>query len=163
MVNYTVVDGFLFENTIVCVKPVLGIAFPSISQSDNEIHFRTLFALSDSIADQIRSKRNWIIGIIFKQSIYRDLQLKKIFVGNLSANATEESVTTLFSEFGTVRSIRLVMDVFTRQCRGFGFVEMEGHEARAAIKGLNGRSVDEKPLKVKFEEERPGGRGGRRR
>lgn len=85
-----------------------------------------------------------------------------MFVGNLSANASEESVRTLFSEFGTVRSIHLVMDVFTRKCRGFGFVEMEGHEARAAIKGLNGRSVDEKPIKVKFEEERPG-RGGKRR
>ena len=77
--------------------------------------------------------------------------MKKLFVGNLSSNASEEQVRSLFSEYGTVRSIHIVTDVFTRKCRGFGFVEMEGHEARAAIKGLNGKSIDDKPLKVNFE------------
>jgi RNA recognition motif-containing protein len=89
--------------------------------------------------------------------------LKKLFVGSLPADATEESVTALFAEFGTVRSISLVMDVFSGKCKGFGFVEMEGHEARAAIAGLDGKMGGERPLKVKFEEVRPKGRGGRRR
>ncbi len=80
--------------------------------------------------------------------------MKKLFVGNLSSNATEEQVRELFSEFGTVRSINLVTDVFTRKCRGFGFLEMEGHEARAAIKGLNGKTIDEKSIKVNFEVDR---------
>jgi RNA recognition motif-containing protein len=87
--------------------------------------------------------------------------LKKIFVGSLPENATETAVTELFTEFGKVRSIHLVQDVFSRTCKGFGFVEMEGHEARAAIAGLDGKMYEGKPLKVKFEEVR--GKGKRRR
>ncbi|HIF51470.1 MAG TPA: RNA-binding protein [Thiotrichaceae bacterium] len=89
--------------------------------------------------------------------------MKKIFVGSLPENATEASVTELFSEFGKVRSIHLVQDVFTRTCKGFGFIEMEGHEARAAIAGLDGKMHEGKQLKVKFEEVRDKGRGKRRR
>ena len=85
-----------------------------------------------------------------------------MFVGNLPNEASEEYVRGLFSEFGKVRSIRLVTDVFTRKCRGFGFVEMEGHEARAAIAGLNGKSFGGKPLKVAFEDNRES-RGRRHR
>ena len=80
--------------------------------------------------------------------------MKKMFVGSLPADATEESVRDLFAQFGTVRSIHIVSDVFTRKCRGFGFVEMEGHEARAAIAGLDGKSFGDKSLKVRFEEPR---------
>lgn len=88
--------------------------------------------------------------------------MKKIFVGSLPDNATETAVTELFTEFGKVRSIHLVQDVFTRTCKGFGFVEMEGHEARAAIAGLDGKMYEGKQLKVKFEEIRTN-KGKRRR
>lgn len=77
--------------------------------------------------------------------------MKKMFIGNLPHNATEESVATLFAEYGTVRSLNLATDVFSGKCKGFGFVEMEGHEARAAIAGLDGKSFGDKFLKVKFE------------
>ncbi len=88
--------------------------------------------------------------------------MKKMFVGNLPEEATEASVTALFSEFGTVRSIRLTADVFTGKCRGFGFIEMEGHEARAAMAALDGKTFGNKPLRVKFEEDRSlKGRGRR--
>jgi len=89
--------------------------------------------------------------------------LKKIFVGSLPPEATEESVTTLFSEFGKVRSIRLVTDVFSGRCKGFGFLEMEGHEARAAIAALDGKMFGDKNLKVRYEEAKVKGKGGRRR
>jgi len=86
-----------------------------------------------------------------------------MFVGNLPVDATEQSVRELFTEFGTVRSIHLVTDVFSGKCRGFGFVEMEGHEARAAIAGLNGKSVAGKYLKIGFEDASRGkGKKGRR-
>ncbi len=85
-----------------------------------------------------------------------------MFVGNLPAEASEQSVTELFSEYGTVRSIHLVSDIFTRKCRGFGFVEMEGHEARAAVAGLNGKTFQGKSLRVGFDEPR-NKRGGRKR
>ncbi len=89
--------------------------------------------------------------------------MKKIFVGNLPDNATESVVTEFFAEFGTVRSIHLVQDIFSGKCKGFGFIEMEGHEARAAIAGCDGKMYEGKPLKVKFEEDRGKGKGKRRR
>lgn len=90
--------------------------------------------------------------------------MKKIFVGSLPNDATDDSVRELFSEFGTVRSIKLVSDVFSGKCRGFGFVEMEGHEARAAIAGLDGKTYCGKQLKVRFDEGLAKGKGkGRRR
>jgi len=88
--------------------------------------------------------------------------LKKLFVGGLPADATEESVKALFSEYGKIRSIRLVTDVFSHRCKGFGFVEMEGHEARTAIARLDGKMYGDKNLKVRYEEVKPKGRGGRR-
>jgi len=91
--------------------------------------------------------------------------LKKIFVGGLPQDANDASVTELFSEYGKVRSIKLVTDVFSGRCRGFGFIEMEGHEARAAIEALDGRMYNNAPLKVRFEDTtRSKGKGrGRRR
>jgi RNA recognition motif-containing protein len=85
--------------------------------------------------------------------------LKKLFIGNLAASTNEKDIQTLFSEFGKVRSLKLVTDVFSGQCKGFGFIEMEGHEARAAIAGLNGRDFNGKPMKVNFETPKPGRRG----
>ena len=87
-----------------------------------------------------------------------------MFVGNLPKDATEESVKELFSEYGTVRSIKLVADLFTGQCRGFGFIEMEGHEARAAMAALDGKTVGGNSLRVRFEDPRSArGRGRGRR
>ena len=86
--------------------------------------------------------------------------MKKIFVGSLPPTATEKSLQDLFSQYGTVRSIKLVKDLFSGTCKVFGFLEMEGHEARAAIAGLNGKSFEGSTLKVNFEKPRTkGGRG----
>lgn len=88
--------------------------------------------------------------------------MRKMFVGNLSPDTREEELRELFSQHGTVRSIRLASDVFTGKCRGFGFVEMEGHEARAAIAALDGTLFKGNSLRVN--EERPRDkRGGRKR
>ncbi len=81
--------------------------------------------------------------------------MKKLFIGNLPSSTKEKDIQTLFAEFGTVRSCKLIMDVFSGQCKGFGFIEMEGHEARAAIAGLNGRDFNGKPIKVNFETPKP--------
>lgn len=82
--------------------------------------------------------------------------MKKLFVGNLPSNASEDTVRRLFSTYGTVRSIRVACDIFTGKCKGFGFIEMEGHEARAAIAGLNGKDCDGKPMRVYFDAPRKG-------
>jgi RNA recognition motif-containing protein len=89
--------------------------------------------------------------------------MKKLFVGSLPPSSTEESVSALFSQFGTVRSINIVKDLFTGNCKGFGFLEMEGHEARNAIAGLDGKVFEGSFLKVNFEQQRGKGNKGRRR
>lgn len=77
----------------------------------------------------------------------------------MSASTSETDLEALFAEFGKVRSLKLVTDVFSGQCKGFGFIEMEGHEARAAIAGLDGKDFNGKPLKVGFETAKAGRRG----
>ena len=84
--------------------------------------------------------------------------MKKLFIGNLPTSTNEKDILALFSEFGTVRSCKLVTDVFSGNCKGFGFIEMEGHEARAAIAGLNGKDFNGHSIKVNFESPRVGGR-----
>jgi RNA recognition motif-containing protein len=78
--------------------------------------------------------------------------MKKLFVGKLPSSTTEESLEALFAPFGRVHSLKLARDIFSGHCKGFGFVEMEGHEARAAIAGLDGRSFEGNTINVKFEQ-----------
>jgi RNA recognition motif-containing protein len=73
----------------------------------------------------------------------------KIFVGNLSFGATEESVRSLFETHGAVDSVSIVTDRDTGRSRGFGFVEMSDHtQANNAITALTGREVDGRALTV---------------
>ena len=88
--------------------------------------------------------------------------MKRLFVGSLPATTTEESLTDIFSKFGTVRSIELPRDIFSGNCKGIAFVEMEGHEARAAMAGLNGKVLEDKMLRVKLENQKGKARKGRR-
>jgi len=86
--------------------------------------------------------------------------LKKLFVGNLPRDTTEESLRGIFSAFGTVRSIDLATDIFTGHCKGFCFIQMEGHEARAALAALDGSSLPNGGfMKVRFEQSRYKRRG----
>ena len=88
----------------------------------------------------------------------------KLYVGNLSLDATEPEVQAAFAEYGTVQSVSLVMDRDTGRPRGFGFVEMgSDSEAQAAIDGLNGQDLGGRALNVnvaKPRENRGGGGGG---
>jgi len=72
-----------------------------------------------------------------------------IYVGNLSYETTEATLRTLFAEFGEVQAVNLIIDRDTGRPKGFAFVEMATDEAaRAAIGALNGRSVDDREIKV---------------
>lgn len=84
--------------------------------------------------------------------------MKKLFVGRLPATTTEASLEALFAPYGRVHSLKLVKDLFSGQCKGFGFVEMEGHEARVAIAELDGRSFEGNFINVKYEKEQKGRR-----
>ena len=97
----------------------------------------------------------------------RSLALKKLYVGNLPFQATEEQLTTLFSQTGvTAANVTLVRDRFSGQPRGFGFVEINNdEEADRAVQGLNGHDFMGRNIVVN--EARPpreggGGGGGRR-
>ena len=91
---------------------------------------------------------------------------KKLYVGNLSYDTTNEALQTLFSAHGTVDSAQIITDRETGRSKGFGFVEMSSDaEAQAAIAALNGQQQNGRPLTVneaKPREERPrsGGGGG---
>jgi len=87
-----------------------------------------------------------------------------IYVGNLSYNTTEAGLREAFEQYGRVDSARIIMDKYTNQSRGFGFVEMGNDaEARAAIDGLNGGQLDGRTLRVNEarprEDRRPAGHG----
>lgn len=89
--------------------------------------------------------------------------MKTLFIGNLAPETTEEELSELFSGFGTVRKIELPRDIFSGRNKGFAFIDMEGHEARAAMAALNGKAFKDKMLKVRDEKPKQKGRGGRRR
>ena len=88
--------------------------------------------------------------------------MKTIFVGNLTTQATEEDIKQLFSEYGVVRKIDLPRDIFTGRNRGFALIDMEGHEARAAMSGLAGKNFMGNTLKLRDEKPKQKGRGRRR-
>ena len=88
----------------------------------------------------------------------------KLFVGNLSFNTTENDLQDSFAAHGTVLETNLMMDRESGRPRGFGFVTMSTEEeATAAMNALNGKSLDDRALRVnvaKPREERASG-GGR--
>jgi RNA recognition motif-containing protein len=73
----------------------------------------------------------------------------KIFVGGLPFAATEQQLSDLFGQHGSVASAQVVTDRFTGQSRGFGFVEMSTPaEAQTAIGALNGSQFGGRTLTV---------------
>ena len=94
---------------------------------------------------------------------------KKLYVGSIAFNATEESLRDLFTSIGEVASVKIITDADTGRSKGFGFIEMSSAEdAKKAIDQLNGTKFMERALIVN--EARPqqpregrgfgGGRGG---
>jgi RNA recognition motif-containing protein len=88
--------------------------------------------------------------------------LKKLYVGNLSFQTTEDELRQAFGQYGTVNSAQMVMDRETGRSRGFAFVEL-ADGADAAIAAMNGAQLDGRTLTVneaKPREDRPRGGGG---
>ena len=90
-----------------------------------------------------------------------------IYVGNLSYEVTQEDLSAVFAEYGSVKRVQLPTDRETGRLRGFAFVEMgsEAEEA-AAIEALDGAEWmgrDMKVNKARPREDRGGGSGGNRR
>ena len=82
-----------------------------------------------------------------------------IYIGNLSYNTTEDTLKSLFAEFGDVETVKVIKDRFSGRPKGFGFIEMPSNsEADQAIKALNGNRIDGNHIKVN-----PADSGGKRR
>jgi RNA recognition motif-containing protein len=88
----------------------------------------------------------------------------KLFVGNLSFEATENDLQDLFAQAGSVSSVNIMQDRATGRARGFGFVEMGSDaDAQNAISMFNGKDFKGRALTVneaRPREERSGGGGG---
>jgi RNA recognition motif-containing protein len=89
-----------------------------------------------------------------------------IYVGNLSKDVTDADLQTIFSEYGTVKSVKVIRDMFSGESKGFGFVEMPGQsEAQKAMQAVNTLELKGKKLVVnearqKTDTRRSGGSGG---
>ena len=88
----------------------------------------------------------------------------KLYVGSLPYSTTEQQLSELFGQHGSVQSAKVITDRFTGQSRGFGFVEMAtDEEAQKAIAALNGAELGGRTLVVneaRPQEKRPFGGGG---
>lgn len=91
---------------------------------------------------------------------------KKLYVGNLPFNTTEQDLSETFAECGTVDSVKIITDRDTGRSKGFGFVEMStDDEAQKAISKFNGadyngRAMTVNEAKPMAPREGGGGRGG---
>jgi cold-inducible RNA-binding protein len=88
----------------------------------------------------------------------------KLYIGNLPFSATEAELTEMFSQCGTVDSVRLITDRDSGRSKGFGFIEMStSEEAEKAISEFNGKELEGRALTVneaRPQEPRQGGHGG---
>ena len=74
---------------------------------------------------------------------------KKLYVGNLSYNTTEEGLRNHFSAYGNVASAKIISDRDSGNSKGFGFIEMSTEEeAAAAIASTNGQEFEGRQLRV---------------
>ena len=81
-----------------------------------------------------------------------------IYVGKLPYSVTEDELRALFAEFGEIGSAKIITDKYSRQSKGFGFVDMPSNsEADQAIKALNGKFINGQNIKVN-----PADPGGKR-
>jgi RNA recognition motif-containing protein len=74
---------------------------------------------------------------------------KKLYVGGLSYNTTEDSLRDAFSQAGKVESVKIIADKMSGRSRGFGFVEMSSEEeAKKAIETWDGKEFEGRTLTV---------------
>lgn len=80
----------------------------------------------------------------------------RIYVGNLPYSATDEQLSQLFTAFGDVSTVSIVVDRATGQSKGSAFVQVESdNAARDAIAGVNGTPIDGRTVRVSEAQARP--------
>lgn len=87
--------------------------------------------------------------------------MNKLFVGNLSWKATEDELREFFAQIGEVLDARIVTDPYTGRSRGFGFITMAEKEAAdKAVKELDGKEIDGRPIRISPALDKKEGREG---
>tara|TARA_A100001015_G_scaffold314165_1_gene423016 strand:- start:1460 stop:1735 length:276 start_codon:yes stop_codon:yes gene_type:complete len=79
---------------------------------------------------------------------------KKIYVGNISFDTTEEDLRTEFSQYGDIEEVKIIIDHQTNRSKGFGFITFTTPEAMEASLEKNGEEVQGRKLRVNQAEER---------
>ncbi|XP_051985465.1 cold-inducible RNA-binding protein B-like isoform X2 [Xyrauchen texanus] len=86
----------------------------------------------------------------------------KLFIGGLSFDTTEQSLEDAFSKYGVITNVHVARNRETNRSRGFGFVTFENpDDAKDALEGMNGKSVDGRTIRVDEAGKGGGGGGGR--
>jgi RNA recognition motif-containing protein len=79
----------------------------------------------------------------------RQVMSTKVYVGNLSYDTNENGLNELFSQYGEIASLNLIIDKITGKSKGFAFVEMTTEDAaQQVINELNGKDFEGRKLKV---------------
>jgi RNA recognition motif-containing protein len=120
------------------------------------------FAATLFSADQTTVAISLFIGAVIAPFIGKSsasqsesTDVKTLYVGNLPYRANESAVRELFSEHGTVHSVRLMKDKHTGKRRGFGFVEISADSADKTVASLNDTEFQQRTLKVREAKDRP--------
>jgi cold-inducible RNA-binding protein len=101
--------------------------------------------------------------LLAKRSCAEDEKMKKLFVGGLSWNTTDQSLGDHFAAFGEVTDAKVITDRETGRSRGFGFVTFaDAAAATTAIAQMDGADLDGRTIRVNEAEDkgRSGGGGG---
>ena len=144
-------------------SPVLNLEIPSTVEGLGPALGRTSLEPKGSTG---KSRWSCVLSMAGEAGTWRNVKMKKIYVGNLPFSATEDDIRQLFGQHGEVNSVALIMDRETGRPRGFGFIEMDDSAATAAISALDGYEMDDRNIRVNEAQERKprgggGGSGGR--
>jgi len=77
-------------------------------------------------------------------------------VRGLPSSMNEQTLTALFQQHGRVYKLKMAKDLFSGACKGFAELDMEGHQARAAIAALDGSTQNGAAIRVGLASERRG-------
>lgn len=89
---------------------------------------------------------------------------KKLFVGGIAWETTEDGLRETFGEFGSVMETKIIMDHDTGRSRGFGFVTFaDAEDASHALQKMNGTDLDGRTIRVDLATDKRNGDGNRRR
>ena len=141
--------GYFIKAIIIALLlGIIGfILYPYLGLENQPVHRVFSFALlAGAFAGAV------IAAINIKLSA--DTRTESIFVGNLAFKMPANALRELFEEYGEVHAVRIMTDRATRKPRGFGFVEMNRKQARAAIRALNGTEFFGREIKVNLAKER---------